>query len=88
MADTPFVQAYHQVTGEARDIPEHWLGEGSPFPGRWGTTAPEGTEHARPRTSARRQAWVDYVVREGHLSAEDAEGYSKAELINTYGQEG
>lgn len=34
------VVAYHQVTGEKREIPEHWLGAHSPFPGQWAKSEP------------------------------------------------
>lgn len=30
-----FVSATHQVTGERRDVPAHWVGDNSPFPGQW-----------------------------------------------------
>lgn len=34
------VGAFHQVTGEYREVPEHWLGKNSPFPGQWAKTEP------------------------------------------------
>lgn len=88
MPDAQFVKAYNQVTGEARDVPEHWIGEGSPFPGRWGKSAPAGSPHAVPAQSASKGVWVDYVVGEGFLSREDADVLTKTELIDHYGQEG
>jgi hypothetical protein len=38
------VVAYHQVSGEKREVPEHWLGKSSPFPGQWGKSAPSPAE--------------------------------------------
>ena len=40
------VEAFHQVTGEKREVPAHWLGAGSPFPGQWGKTAPSTEKQA------------------------------------------
>ncbi|HEY1175508.1 MAG TPA: hypothetical protein VGF17_05075 [Phytomonospora sp.] len=38
------VEAYHQVSGEKSEVPEHWLGKDSPFPGQWGKTAPSASD--------------------------------------------
>jgi hypothetical protein len=43
-SDQPLVTAYHQVTGDRGEIPEHWLGKDSPFPGQWGKTPPSATQ--------------------------------------------
>jgi hypothetical protein len=39
----------------------------------------------RPAQSAAKADWVDYAVHAGHLSREDAEAMTKAQLIETYG---
>ena len=42
--DQALVGAYHQRTGEHREVPSHWLGAGSPFPGQWAKTAPSAAD--------------------------------------------
>jgi hypothetical protein len=50
-------------------------------------TAPAGTEPTtvdvagRPAVNAAKSEWIDFVVRKGLLSAEDAANYTKADLI-------
>jgi len=45
------VEAFHQVTGEKREVPSHWLGAQSPFPGQWGKTAPAADTKAATASS-------------------------------------
>ncbi|NUP03538.1 MAG: hypothetical protein HOW59_37010 [Nonomuraea sp.] len=84
------VEAYHQVTGEKREVPEHWLGKNSPFPGQWGKSAPTHPEPdapAVPAKNASRETWVAHAIATGATEA-DVEGKSRDELAETYGKEG
>jgi len=38
------VVAYHQVSGESREVPSHWLGAHSPFPGQWAKSEPSAAD--------------------------------------------
>lgn len=81
------VEAYHQGTGERREVPEHWLGKGSPFPGQWGKTAPAKPASA-PAKNASRQEWADYALTLPGVTEADVEGQSRDELAATYSKEG
>lgn len=50
------VEAYHQVTGEKREVPENYLGAHSPFPGQWRKTAPTETEVKAAQKAATKAA--------------------------------
>lgn len=77
-----FVPAYNATTGEKADVPEHWLGDGSPFPGQWR----RADEPAAPSPKDNKAAWVDYAIANG-ATREDAEAMTKDALIDTYAQE-
>lgn len=78
------VVAYHQVTGERREVPEHFLGAKSPFPGQWGKTAPKITEPAAPAKNASRQEWADYALTLSGVTEADLEGKSRDDLAAAY----
>lgn len=51
-------------------------------PATAGDDGPEPEQPSgRPAQAAPKSAWIDYVVRSGRLSAEDAANYTKADLI-------
>lgn len=79
------VGAYHQSTGEHREIPEHWLGKDSPFPGQWGKQPPAAPEPAAaPAKNASREVWAEYALSLPDVTEADVEGLSRDELAAAY----
>lgn len=69
--------------------------DGSPYAGAPSSTPPPAPESppgdpvtepvdvaGRPAVNANKSEWIDFVVRKGLLSAEDAANYTKADLID------
>ena len=87
------VPAVHR-NGTHRHVPEHWLGDASPFPGQWSRADGPATETktaapvaiVAPARADNKAAWVDYAVAAGD-TREDAEAMTKDALIDTYAQE-
>lgn len=81
------VEAYHQATGEKREVPENYLGAHSPFPGQWAKSPPAEPQAApAPAKNAKHEAWVAYAVSQGATES-DVVGKTRDELAETYSQE-
>ena len=46
-----FELAYNKATGEQQEIPAHWLGSDSPFPGQFQKTKPSSVDAGDNKTA-------------------------------------
>jgi len=51
-----FTTAYSKVDGEEHEIPVHWLGSDSPFPGQFVKTKPAADAVAAPKPAEGQKA--------------------------------
>lgn len=74
-----------EVEDLAAPIPADAVGWPAPTPDAAGSSGDTTSGSARPSQAAPKAAWVDYATTQG-ATREDADGMSKADLVEKYGR--